>query len=165
MLPATLRQQLSLFCNSRIISTVPLFAGVPSQVCAAIVAQLQPRIFVPDDVGDLALTEMPAHLKDAYIVSLPAIDRVDRAMAKQAVSGTTIEGKRNDLLKAADFSALKLLRTPPALIPLGIRVRLISRIIAPFLVHDHVVIHHKAVFLVLVLALLIVIGDGGSHFV
>ena len=49
MLPATLRQQLSLFCNSRIISTVPLFAGVPSQVSAAIVAQLQPRIFVPDD--------------------------------------------------------------------------------------------------------------------
>ena len=50
MLPATLRQQLSLFCNSRIISTVPLFAGVPAHVCAAIVMQLLPRIFVPDDM-------------------------------------------------------------------------------------------------------------------
>ena len=35
MLPATLRQQLSLFCNSRIISTVPLFVGLPAHVCAA----------------------------------------------------------------------------------------------------------------------------------
>ena len=50
MLPATLQQQLSLFCNSRIISTVPLFADVPSHICAAIVMQLQPRIFVPDDM-------------------------------------------------------------------------------------------------------------------
>ena len=58
MLPATLRQQLSLFCNSRIISRVPLFKGLPSHVCAAIVNQLQPRIFVPQDLiiaqGDLA---------------------------------------------------------------------------------------------------------------
>ena len=50
MLPATLRQQLSLFCNSRIISTVPLFVGMPDHVCAAIVMQLQPRVFVPDDL-------------------------------------------------------------------------------------------------------------------
>jgi hypothetical protein len=50
MLPTTLRQQLSLFCNQRIINTVPLFANVPSHVSAAIVAQLQPRIFVPDDI-------------------------------------------------------------------------------------------------------------------
>jgi len=49
MLPATLRQQLSLHCNSRIISTVPLFKGVPPHVCAAIVMQLQPRVFVPED--------------------------------------------------------------------------------------------------------------------
>jgi len=49
VLPATLRQQLSLFCNSRIVSTVPLFSGVSAHVCAAIVMQLQPRIFVPDD--------------------------------------------------------------------------------------------------------------------
>ena len=50
MLPQTLQQQLSLFCNSRIISTVPLFANVPEHVCAAIVMQLQPRIFVPEDL-------------------------------------------------------------------------------------------------------------------
>jgi hypothetical protein len=50
MLPATLQRQLSLYCNSRIISQVPLFAGVPSHVSAAIVMQLQPRIFVPDDM-------------------------------------------------------------------------------------------------------------------
>ena len=50
MLPVTLQHQLSLFCNSRIISTVPLFANVPSHICAAIVMQLQPRIFVPDDM-------------------------------------------------------------------------------------------------------------------
>ena len=34
MLPTTLQQQLSLFCNSRIISTVPLFANVPSHVAS-----------------------------------------------------------------------------------------------------------------------------------
>ena len=50
VLPDTLRQQLSLFCNSRIVSTVPLFSGVSSHVCAAIVMQLQPRVFVPDDL-------------------------------------------------------------------------------------------------------------------
>jgi len=50
MLPATLQQQLSLFCNSRIIETVPLFANVPSHVCAAIVMQLQPRTYVPEDM-------------------------------------------------------------------------------------------------------------------
>ena len=50
MLPSTLQQQLSLFCNSRIISTVPLFANVPEHICAAIVMQLQPRIFVPEDL-------------------------------------------------------------------------------------------------------------------
>ena len=50
LLPTTLQQQVSLFCNSRIISTVPLFKGVSSAVSAAIVMQLQPRIFVPDDL-------------------------------------------------------------------------------------------------------------------
>mmetsp|Transcript_20912 Transcript_20912/g.50145 ORF Transcript_20912/g.50145 Transcript_20912/m.50145 type:complete len:246 (+) Transcript_20912:1569-2306(+) len=49
VLPRTLRLQLSLFCNSRIVPTVPLFNGVSSNVCAAIVSQLQPRVFVPDD--------------------------------------------------------------------------------------------------------------------
>ena len=57
-LPSTLQQQLSLFCNSRIISTVPLFANVPEHICAAIVMQLQPRTYVPDDliitIGDWA---------------------------------------------------------------------------------------------------------------
>ena len=58
MLPDTLKQQLSLYCNQRIISTVPLFKDVPSHVSAAIVMQLQPRIFVPEDMiitqGELA---------------------------------------------------------------------------------------------------------------
>lgn len=49
MLPATLRKQLSLCCNSELIATVPLFAGLSADVCAAIVGQLQPSIFVPGD--------------------------------------------------------------------------------------------------------------------
>ena len=74
------------------------------------VLQPAPLIYEPPLMGPDAPAEMPAELKDAYIVSVPALTRVDRAMALDAVKGISIDTTRQDMLAAANHSGLALLK-------------------------------------------------------
>ena len=81
-----------------------------SSVTRHTVLQPAPLIYEPPLMGPDAPAEMPAELKDAYIVSVPALTRVDRAMALDAVKGISIDTTRQDMLAAANHSGLALLK-------------------------------------------------------
>ena len=49
-LPETLQKQVTLFCAQHVIDRVPLFRGCPPDVSASIISELQPRVYVPQDI-------------------------------------------------------------------------------------------------------------------
>ena len=80
---------------------------------APLVYVAPPPMLVDDEdelVLDAADEAWPPHFKDTYIVSPVAIGRVDREMAKKALSGISIETTRKSMLAAAGGSGNRLMR-------------------------------------------------------
>lgn len=81
-LPDSLQKQVTLFCAQHVIEKVPLFRGSSMDVSASIIASLEPRVYVPQDM----IIERGAWGDEFLIVSEGVVAQLDNDKASTPIA-------------------------------------------------------------------------------